>query len=66
MTTPIAYMRKLISTTGLARRLDIDPRTLNQVLARCEIQPDFLNGTRKLFVPARLETLGKQIREAMR
>jgi hypothetical protein len=59
-------MRKLISTNGLARQLDIDPRTLNHVLKATGIAPDFLNGTRKLFYPSRLEMLRGQIGEAMR
>ena len=63
---PDAYMRTLISKTGLARRLDIDPRTLNGVLKASGIAPDFIQGARKLFLPSRLEALRRQIGEARR
>ena len=49
-----ADMRTLISKTGIARRLDIDPRTVNRLLRESGIQPDAIQGQRKLFAPASL------------
>ena len=61
-----ADMDAVISKMGLARRLDIDPRTLDGALNKCGILPDFVNGARKLFYSHRVKTLRGQIGEARR
>ena len=50
-------MITMVSKTGVARRLDIDPRTVDRILRKTGIQPDAINGKRKLFAPASLRAL---------
>ena len=64
--SPDDTMRQLISTAGLARRLDIDRRTLTRVIDATGIAPDFVQSGRKLFYPERLKSLCKQVGEARR
>jgi len=56
-------MSTLISKTGLARKLDVDPRTLDRVLSVARIAPDFVNGSQKLFHVTRVKSIREQIRE---
>jgi len=59
-------MHALLTKAAIARRLDVDPRTLNGILERGGIKPEFVQGARNLF-PARIvKMLRGQIGEAMR
>ena len=55
-------MQALVSKMALARRVDVDPRTLDKFLEAAGIEPDFIQGPRKLFRADRVKTIRVQIR----
>ena len=57
-------MHALLSKAAIARRLDADPRTLNGILEEAGVEPDFVQGPRKLFHAARVKELRQQIQGA--
>lgn len=56
-------LTSLLSRTRVARRLDIDPRTLSKVLASEEIAPDFKGKKGDFFAPDRLPEIRSAVRE---
>lgn len=51
----------LLSKHQLARKLDVDPRTLSRALDAMELSPDFTSGNRRFFRPSRVD----QVRRAL-
>jgi hypothetical protein len=49
--------KALLSTRAIARKIDIDPRTLLRLVAKEIVMPDYRAGNRLLFAEHRLSQL---------